>query len=70
MATITLQLVKIISDVGVRTVTGFIRPMSLFKIFTLFNKKVLFGLNGNILFYFQPHNNMKYYYNILYTKYN
>ena len=40
MVTITLEFVKIISDVGVRTKTGFI--IFLLSIFALFNNKVRF----------------------------
>ena len=46
MATITLQFVKIINDVGILTGTGFIIFLS--NIFALFNNKVRFCfLNGN-----------------------
>ena len=68
MVTITLQFVRIISDVVVRTGTDFI--MFLLNIFALFNSKVRFCSNGNSLFYLQPHNNIKCYYDILYTNYH
>ena len=62
MVTVTLQFVKIISNVGVRTGPGFI--MFLLNTFALFNNKLRFCLNGNSLFYFYPHNNIKCYDNI------